>query len=92
MSEYPECEKMKKCSDHSQAIGEFLEWLRHETDFVVCGIKRQIVYEGVYDDFYSPVVFSTEHLLAQYFEIDLDTVEKEKRAMLRQMCEQSGRD
>lgn len=71
----PECDKMRAARDTSQAIGSFLDWLEHETDMVVC------YFEDSRDE-YLPVRKTIKQLLADYFEIDLNKVEEEKRALL----------
>ena len=64
--EYPECEKMQKVQNESQAIGQFLDWLEED--------------KGVSVDYQSKMTIN--ELLADYFEIDLTKVEEEKRHML----------
>jgi hypothetical protein len=78
MSKYPECEKMVAVQDKSQAIGEFIEWLQHYKEYEICHICPE---EGEY----APIYFSTEELLAEFFEIDLKKVEKERRKMLKEL-------
>lgn len=75
MSEYPECEKLKAASPKSQAIGEFLDWLEAEK-----GVQLARYPED--SERLVPFSFSTERLLAEFFGIDLDKVEDERRAML----------
>jgi hypothetical protein len=87
-----ELEKMEKAkAEGSQVIGEFLEWLQgekgvvlatyHEHSKAECGSLRWPEC-GIYSE--QPVIFhcSTERLLAEFFEIDLDQVEREKQALL----------
>lgn len=71
-SRYPEHDKLQAVAGKSQVIGEFIEWLREQ---------------GIYlatDDFDKiyPIHQSVETLLASFFEIDLNVIEKEKRQML----------
>lgn len=80
-SEYPECEKMAAVKDQSQKIGEFIEWLRSEKDWEICEWWGKLNHGGSY----SPARFSTENLLAEFFNIDLDKVEKERRQMLDEL-------
>lgn len=76
-AEYPEHEKLHAVRDHSQAIGEFLDWTQCEG-----------VHFGRYDDSIQDgqvlqiLHYQIPDLLAEYFGIDLDTLESEKRAML----------
>ena len=71
--------------EKSQAIGEFLEWLRSgEAD----GSKlKRSVFLGVYtsETEILPFQYSVEALLARFFEIDLKKVEQERRALLEEM-------
>ena len=93
MSEYPEHEKLEKVKDKSQACGEFLEWLTgaqgytlgeyHEhveectqVGYKVCGMSSDVLY---------PAPTVTRKLLAEFFEIDEDKLDKEKRAMLDEL-------
>lgn len=96
MSEYPEHEKLKLISDKSQAIGEFLAWLEsgglhappneaHETESygsVELAYRPELCGGPERSDELWPLSWSKQRLLAAYFEIDLDKIEDEKRAML----------
>ena len=75
---YPECDKMIAVSKESHAIGNFLEWL-NEQKIVLAEYGTERGYRGTL--FHTHV--SIEKLLAQYFEIDLDKVENERRRMLK---------
>lgn len=77
MSEYPEHDKLNAVKDQSQAIGEFLDWLRDEK-----GIMLARFGEG--GDLY-PYPRSTQDMLAEFFDIDLAEIEKEKRDMLEKI-------
>lgn len=76
MGYYPECEKMIKVKEESQNIGEFIDWL-----------YTRYMHIAFYDEEGNlhPALISTEKLLAEYFNIDLDKVEKEKRQMLEEL-------
>jgi hypothetical protein len=85
----PECEKLYPVKDKSQAIGEFLDWLKNE--------KHYLIAERVVDDIHEdsdlmPVWASTEKLLAEYFEIDLNTVERENQELLEHRAEPGTAD
>lgn len=69
MTDFPEHEKLSAISDESQAIGAFLD----TCDYVLC--------EWGEDGFY-PVRGGVIKILADYFKIDLDAIEREKRMML----------
>ena len=81
MSKYPDCpetDKLVAIAKDSQKIGSFLEWLQ-ENDFV-------IAYYGRNDILYQHRQ-TTNDLLAEYFKIDLDKVETERRAILNHLQE-----
>ena len=73
---FPENEKIKAVKEKSQAIGEFLEWLEEKKIHLV-------TLKGEHG--YNPVYTSTENLLAEFFNIDLDKVEEEKLQMLEEL-------
>ena len=77
----PECEKLKAIQERSQSIGEFLEWLCSTK-----GVSLMVDMDADPDDINGtvqvPMRESKEELLAEFFEIDLDKVEDEKRALL----------
>jgi len=75
---YPEHERLKSVHPESQTIGEFLDWLQNEKGITLA------TYE---DDYYEghilmPVRKPIDRWLAEYFDIDLDLIEREKRLML----------
>ena len=86
---YPECEKMTAVKDRSQMIGEFLEWLEWEKNWEIC--ERQSGDREYGHEQLVPVSFSTEKLLAEFFDIDLSKVEKEKIQMLNELRNKQGR-
>jgi hypothetical protein len=74
-SKYPECDKIVANHEKSQVIGEFLDWLEEwhptEAEKVLARMKGRREYFS-----------SKEKLLAEYFGIDLNKVEVERRALL----------
>jgi len=76
---YPEHDKLSAVRERSQAIGEFIEWLPskglHLAEFVE---DSDPLNDGVLMLAHRPIV----ELLAEFFEIDLNKIEQEKRAML----------
>lgn len=95
----PECEKLAAVSGRSQEIGQFLQWLgekgihlavAHEHEdgcrgshgFLSCGYTAK----GL--EWYH---LNIEKLLADYFEIDLEKIEKERRAILAQLRRKDAR-
>jgi hypothetical protein len=92
MVEMPECEKLKAVQEKSQAIGEFLEWLTTEKGYFIQESRTRIIpaEDSLSGKAYSvqnigPIRESWERLLAEFFEIDLDKVEQEKRALLEEI-------
>ena len=77
----PECEKMRVVQKQSQAIGEFLEWLQEETDYTICRFEGDEHGNGRY----YPAHVIVEKVLAEFFDIDLNKVEEERRAILAYM-------
>lgn len=78
MSKYPEHEKMREHLMESQAIGEFLEWMQGERKLWICESQDSLSTPFV------PYAVNINVLLAEYYEIDLDKVENEKREMLEE--------
>ena len=87
--EYPEHEKMKANKGASQCIGAFLDWLQNEKRYTICEyLDSEEIDERGYDDVeegYLSIPKSIEEFLADYFDIDLKKIEKEKRAMLDEL-------
>lgn len=90
MSEYPECEKLHAVSDDSQKIGEFLEWLKRK--YYICEFWDREKLDDSGDQsnegFY-PNYKSIQDLLAEYFEIDMNKVEEERREILKSLQERN---
>lgn len=89
MAEYPEHEKLAKVHDKSQAIGEFLEWLADERDFVLA-VRHQHTEDCIEDcgarrGELIPLAIPVHKLLAEFFDIDEDKLDDEKRAMLEEL-------
>lgn len=77
----PECDKLHAVRDRSQEIGAFLDWLIEDKQYVLAKYTPQADYELV------PQNVSIERLLAEYFEIDMDKVDAERRAILESLRE-----
>jgi hypothetical protein len=73
---YPQLARMQEVQETSQAIGEFLDWLS-EQRIDLCSI-----IPGTGHDRWAPITDGAEKLLARYFDIDLNAVERERRAVL----------
>lgn len=80
---YPEHEKLKKVSDKSQAIGEFIDWLGQEKDYLIAE------WETRREDAMVPVQARITALLAEFFDIDEHKIEVEKRSMLEELRQQN---
>ncbi len=83
----PEHERLSEIKDKSQAIGEFLDWLQNTK-------RIRLMTSHVHDDNecgrwcereFEVFTSATEKLLAEFFEIDLDKLELEKRQMLAEI-------
>lgn len=83
---YPEHTKLGKISEESQTIGEFLDG----SPYV---LAEYVTFEGNDRETLVPVQKPIQQILADWFGIDLDAIEREKRQMLesmRQMSNSSG--
>lgn len=69
-----ECSRMVAVSAESQKLGDFLAWLRDEQGLELCAMDRR--------GNYTADGRRIEELLADYYGIDLDQVERERRALL----------
>ncbi len=81
----PEHNKLDKVRDKSQAIGEFIEWLRETKKVHLC--KWNTYEEPNWDEkepdgYLDYVTTPIEELLAEFFEVDLKKLEQEKQAIL----------
>lgn len=76
MSDYPEHDKLTAIQEESQTIGEFLD----TCGYALCEIKG-----GLTKDRFIPVRKPITDILAEYFCIDQQKIEAEKRAMLESM-------
>lgn len=81
---YPEHTKLAEISDKSQAIGEFVDWLRDK------GISLCRLYEENGVSRYYPQTDPIRDLLADYYDIDQNAIEREKRAMLDELRAAQG--
>lgn len=74
--EFPEHAKLRVVQPLSQACGAFLDWLE-EQGLSICEMDASGTRW--------PVQRSKERLLAEHFDIDLNKLEAEKRAMLAKL-------
>jgi hypothetical protein len=82
MRQYPEHEKLKVVAQDSQKLADFLDWIesRHWCVAEYVGERMYPVRFGNYRP-------AKDSLLAEYFEIDLKKIDKEKDQMLEEMRE-----
>lgn len=86
--ERPECDKMVKVKPQSQAIGQFLEWLDEQNiQLATYHVHGEHCTEHARECGYSehdlaPHRETIEELIARHFNIDMEKVEAEKRALL----------
>jgi len=80
-----EVEKIVAAQERSRTLSEFLDWLS-ENEYSICRFEEHIRYSEEPGDFtpegWYPRRKSNEQLLADFFEIDLDKVEEERRQIL----------
>jgi hypothetical protein len=79
LPEYPEHEKLKALNGANQIVGDFIEWFGEK------GWELAKFEEGG-DDFV-PVLKCRDDLIAEFFEIDQNRLEAEKRGMLNRIRE-----
>lgn len=78
-NEHPEHEKLDKIRHKSQAVGEFLDWLAEEKGVRLCTLQKVEEFSGRQ---YWPIRVSNQEIIAEFFDIDLDKLDKEKQEML----------
>lgn len=81
----PELDKMTTVKAESQVIGQFLEGME-EKGIYLCTFP----VTGPGQSEYFRLDKSIEQVLADYFEIDLNKVEKERRAVLNYIRKEQG--
>lgn len=90
---YPEHGKLRRVNRTSNKIGQFLEWLQLDRGLVIAE-RRLVDWEDEDGVPVEEVLFTADvtitKLLAEYFEIDLDEIEREKRAMLQACRDRSS--
>lgn len=70
----PELERLSVVAAESNKIGEFLDWLEHKKGIVYATYNEDDELQSAYID--------KNKKLAEFFGIDLDKVESERRALL----------
>lgn len=84
---HPEIDKMKAVQAESQSIGAFIDWLQ-QNEMAICIHEDVGEYRTKME--YWPIRKNIEQILAEYFEIDLNKVEKEKVAILEDFRKRTG--
>lgn len=84
MTDYPEHEKLRPNQGKSQTIGEFLDWLLNERGVQILKLlpKPEDTTDWGWGIHHYGPVGTIQDLLAEYFDIDQEKLEAEKRAML----------
>jgi hypothetical protein len=83
MSDYPEHVKLENLDGHNQTAGEFLDWLVNDKGFSLCKWQEREETEDYSEPSgYSPTHVSINTLLNEFFDLDPDKLEAEKREIL----------
>lgn len=77
MDEYPELEKIREVQDKSQIIGEFIDWLESEKKIYLAE------FTAANNEYLLMTDSKMEGLLAEFFKVDLNRAEKERKAILK---------
>lgn len=79
VGQYPELDKMKAAREKSAILSDFLDWM-NENGIRLC--RNNPDHYWAKGGEYYQITESYEQLLAQYFNIDLNKVEEERRRIL----------
>ena len=96
MKRYSECEKLAAVSKDSNKIGAFLDWLIEQKKYYMaqththqdeCFVDPDTDNDddaecGYKQDESHPIHLNIELLLSEYFKVDMNKVEKERRQIL----------
>lgn len=89
MVKTPELDKLKKVQHESQAIGEFLDWLMNEKHIQLAEYGKG----ELRDDILYPMMHGShgliEELLAEFYGLDLDKMDKEREAIYQDLVERN---
>lgn len=83
----PESARLSAVSSQSQPIGEFLDWLNYDLGVTLCVLDDHDRFQPARG---MGVFTSIEQLLARYFGIDLERVERERRRLLAYIREKGN--
>jgi len=88
---YPECEKLNERTKEWNAILPFMEWLTDKKIWLAHTITKREYYGEDYEDELMetmvPIPQSLVGLLYEYFEVDPNKLESERRALLKSLRE-----
>lgn len=84
-SNTPMLDKMLAIKELSETCGEFLEWLMHRYDIFDPKVPRETLGYIGHGDY-----INKEQVLADFFGIDLQEVEKEKEMILRNLQKENA--
>lgn len=86
----PELDKQIEAiqSGRAQVVQDFYDWLTHETEFV---FARWTKIEGYRDERLVPAEIQPEQLMADFFGIDRDKIDAERRALLESIQHDGGK-
>jgi hypothetical protein len=85
----PELDKETAAKEKgAQKIGNFIEWLIHESPYIIC--KETDHIDADYTAKYVPAHKGPKALLAEYFGIDLQKCEQERKAILEAWQKSQG--
>jgi hypothetical protein len=86
---YPMHAKLKGLNGSNQIVGDFIEWLDEQRIEMA---QWHDAVDGQEDAFLVPIHKSRDDLLAEFFDIDRDVLENEKRAILDEFRAQQSDD
>lgn len=79
-----EVEKMAAAQKDSRKISDFIDWLA-DNGYAICTLQKTGFDGGDFEEVWMHKRKSHEEMLADYFEIDLDKVEEERREILESL-------
>lgn len=86
MSNYPQHERLKEVQPQSQAIHQFLlEFAAERGLFLAKRLPYEVGEDYEQEERIVPAHDSVTKLVAEFLEIDLDALENEKQAMLKEI-------
>lgn len=95
MNKYPECEKLHAVHEESQKLGEFITWLKSKVELASWEENEDDDTNAYMPEILIPTYKykgdnGTQALLAEYFGIDLEKLEDERRQILEELRKANG--